>query len=60
MKTTLVACDKDELWRKPADPSAQLLARVDLITLNDGEARRDETANLVKAARWILTRGQST
>jgi sugar/nucleoside kinase (ribokinase family) len=36
----------------------ELLKRVDLITLNDGEARQlTEHANLVKAARWIMARG---
>jgi sugar/nucleoside kinase (ribokinase family) len=36
----------------------QLLERVDLITLNDGEARQlTEKANLVHAARWILAHG---
>jgi sugar/nucleoside kinase (ribokinase family) len=36
----------------------ELLGRVDLVTLNDGEARQlTERANLVQAARWILDRG---
>ena len=36
----------------------ELLEHVDLITLNDGEARQlTEQANLVKAARWIMGRG---
>ena len=36
----------------------ELLEHVDLITLNDGEARQlTEKANLVKAARWIMERG---
>src|SRR5215212_498706 len=42
------------------DPRLQLelLGHVDLITLNDGEARQlTEQSNLVKAARWILKRG---
>jgi sugar/nucleoside kinase (ribokinase family) len=38
-----------------------LLGRVDLITLNDGEARQlTEQSNLVQAARWILARGPKT
>jgi len=36
----------------------ELLGHVDLITLNDAEARQlTEQSNLVKAARWILARG---
>jgi sugar/nucleoside kinase (ribokinase family) len=36
----------------------ELLKHVDLITLNDGEARQlTEHTNLVHAARWILDRG---
>jgi sugar/nucleoside kinase (ribokinase family) len=36
----------------------ELLRRVDLVTLNDGEARQlTEQYNLVKAARWIMARG---
>jgi sugar/nucleoside kinase (ribokinase family) len=35
-----------------------LLERVDLITINDAEARQlTEEANLVRAARWIMARG---
>src|SRR5688500_1605081 len=35
-----------------------LLGKVDLITLNDGEARQlTEKANLIKAARWIMDKG---
>ena len=35
-----------------------LIKHVDLITLNDGEARQlTDCANLVKAARWIMERG---
>lgn len=58
-KPKLVACDTMNLWidiRK--DELVKLLGRVDLITLNDGEARQlTGTPNLVKAARWILDRG---
>jgi sugar/nucleoside kinase (ribokinase family) len=40
------------------DELLELLGHVDLITLNDGEARQlTEHSNLVKAARWILKRG---
>jgi sugar/nucleoside kinase (ribokinase family) len=55
----LVACDTMNFWIESRRPELlQLLERVDLITLNDGEARQlTEQANLVKAARWILARG---
>jgi len=55
----LVACDTMNFWIESRRPELlELLKRVDLITLNDGEARQlTETSNLVKAARWILARG---
>ncbi|MDQ3698651.1 MAG: PfkB family carbohydrate kinase [Gemmatimonadota bacterium] len=55
----LVACDTMNFWIESRRPELlELLARVDLITLNDSEARQlTEEANLVKAARWILARG---
>ncbi len=55
----LVACDTMNFWieSRRAD-LVELLKHVDLITLNDGEARQlTDEANLVKAARWILARG---
>jgi sugar/nucleoside kinase (ribokinase family) len=58
----LVACDTMNFWieSRRAD-LLELLGKVDLITLNDGEARQlTEHANLVKAARWILERGPRT
>ncbi|MBX9927684.1 MAG: bifunctional hydroxymethylpyrimidine kinase/phosphomethylpyrimidine kinase [Gemmatimonadaceae bacterium] len=58
----LVACDTMNFWieSRRADLLA-LIERVDLITLNDGEARQlTEQANLVQAARWILARGPKT
>jgi sugar/nucleoside kinase (ribokinase family) len=58
-KPKLVACDTMNFWieSRRADLLA-LLERVDLITLNDGEARQlTEETNLVKAARWIMKRG---
>ncbi len=58
-KPALVACDTMNFWieSRRAD-LLTLLGRVDLITLNDGEARQlTEQSNLVKAARWILARG---
>src|SRR5687767_12242797 len=55
----LVACDTMNFWiESRRDELLELLGHVDLITLNDGEARQlTEQANLVKAARWILKRG---
>lgn len=55
----LVACDTMNFWIEQRRPDLlELLARVNIITLNDGEARQlTERANLVKAARWILDRG---
>ena len=55
----LVACDTMNFWIESRRPDLmELLGRVDLITLNDGEARQlTECANLVKAAKWILARG---
>ncbi len=55
----LVACDTMNFWIESRRPElVELLGRVDLITLNDGEARQlTEQANLVHAARWILERG---
>jgi sugar/nucleoside kinase (ribokinase family) len=54
-----VACDTMNFWiaGRRAD-LLKLLERVDLVTLNDGEARQlSERVNLVHAARWILERG---
>ncbi len=55
----LVACDTMNFWIESRRPDLiALLAHVDLMTLNDGEARQlTECANLVKAAKWILSRG---
>jgi sugar/nucleoside kinase (ribokinase family) len=55
----LVACDTMNFWIESRRPELiELLGRVDLITLNDGEARQlTEQSNLVKAARWILEKG---
>ena len=58
-KPKLVACDTMNFWIESRRPDLmKLLERVDLVTLNDGEARQlTEHTNLVKAARWILSRG---
>ena len=55
----LVACDTMNFWIESRRPELlALLERVDLITLNDAEARQlTEKSNLVQAARWILERG---
>ena len=55
----LVACDTMNFWIESRRPDLlELLGHVDLITLNDAEARQlTEKANLVKAARWLLERG---
>jgi len=55
----LVACDTMNFWIESRRPELlELMARVDLVTLNDGEARQiSEKYNLVKAARWIMSRG---
>ena len=58
-RPTLVACDTMNFWieSRRADILA-LIGHVDLITLNDGEARQlTDCANLVRAARWIMDRG---
>jgi len=55
----LVACDTMNFWiESRREELLELLGHVDLITLNDAEARQlTEQSNLVKAARWILARG---
>jgi sugar/nucleoside kinase (ribokinase family) len=55
----LVACDTMNFWIESRRPDLlDLLERVDMITLNDAEARQlTEKANLVHAARWILAHG---
>jgi sugar/nucleoside kinase (ribokinase family) len=58
-KPKLVACDTMNFWIESRRPELmQLLKHVDLITVNDGEARQiSEKANLVQAARWIMAHG---
>ena len=55
----LVACDTMNFWIESRRPELmELLRHVDLITVNDGEARQlSEKANLVQAARWIMAHG---
>jgi sugar/nucleoside kinase (ribokinase family) len=58
-RPTLVACDTMNFWIESRRPDLlELVGQVDLITLNDGEARQlTDCTNLVKAARWIMERG---
>ena len=58
-KPTLVACDTMNFWIESRRPDIlELIKHVDLITLNDAEARQlTDCFNLVKAARWIMERG---
>ncbi len=58
-KPRLVACDTMNFWieRKP-DALERLLKRVDILTINEGEARElSGEPNLVKASRKILDMG---
>jgi sugar/nucleoside kinase (ribokinase family) len=58
-RPALVACDTMNFWieSRRAD-LLELIGQVDLITLNDGEARQlTDCFNLVRAARWIMERG---
>ena len=61
-KPQLVACDTMNFWiESRRSDLLELLGHVDLITLNDAEARQlTEEANLVKAARWIQSHGPKT
>ena len=55
----LIACDTMNFWIQSRRPDIiELLKHVDLMTLNDSEARQlSEKANLVQAAQWIMARG---
>jgi sugar/nucleoside kinase (ribokinase family) len=54
-----VACDTMNLWIEiKRDGLLELLKRVDLLLVNDGEARQlSGEHNLTRAARWIQARG---
>lgn len=58
-RPALVACDTMNFWIESRRPDLlRLFERVDMVLLNDGEARQlTEQSNLVHAARWILARG---
>ena len=55
----LVACDTMNFWiESRRHELLRLLGRVDILLVNDGEARQlTDEFNLVRAARWILARG---
>jgi sugar/nucleoside kinase (ribokinase family) len=55
----LVAADTMNFWiESRRSDLLQLLAHVNILLLNDAEARQlTEQANLVRAARWIMERG---
>jgi len=56
---TLVACDTMNYWIQSKKPVLmELLKRVDLLMVNDGEARElSGDWNIHRAGRWILERG---
>ena len=58
-KPKLIACDTMNFWiQSRRFELLALLEHVDLVTLNDSEARQlTEKANLVQAAQWIMARG---
>ncbi len=55
----LVACDTMNFWIQSRRPDIlELLKHVDLVTLNDAEARQlTEEVNLTQAAKWIMACG---
>jgi len=55
----LVACDTMNYWiERDRDTLLALLQRIDMLVINDSEARElSEDHNLARAARWILDRG---
>jgi sugar/nucleoside kinase (ribokinase family) len=58
-KPKLVACDTMNFWIEgKRDTLLELLGRVDLLLVNDSEARElSGDHNLARAARWIQSRG---
>lgn len=58
-KPKLVVCDTMNFWIESRRPELiDLMKQVDIVTLNDGEARQlTEKVNLVQAAQWIMSRG---
>ncbi|MEO7963763.1 MAG: PfkB family carbohydrate kinase [Gemmatimonadaceae bacterium] len=55
----LVACDTMNFWiESRRSDLLELLGHVDVVLLNDAETRQlTEQSNLVKGAKWILSRG---
>lgn len=55
----LVACDTMNFWIESRRPELiELLSHVDIVMLNDAEARQlTDKFNLVQAARWIMEHG---
>lgn len=60
-KPDLVACDTMNYWIEGRRPELErLLSRIDVLLINDGEARElSREVNILKAARWIQARGPS-
>ncbi len=60
-KPRLVACDTMNYWiHSKRDVLLQLLRHIDVLMVNDGEARElSGDWNIYRAARWILERGPS-
>ncbi len=58
---TLVACDTMNYWiQGKREALLEVLRRVDVLMVNDGEARElSGDWNIYRAARWILERGPS-
>lgn len=58
-KAEFVACDTMNFWIEgQREALLELLSRVDLLLVNDAEARQlSGESNLVRAARWIQERG---
>ncbi len=56
---TLVACDTMNYWiQSKRDVLLELLGRIDVLMVNDGEARElSGDWNIYRAGRWILERG---
>ncbi|WP_423929855.1 PfkB family carbohydrate kinase [Candidatus Palauibacter sp.] len=55
----LVACDTMNYWiERTPERLGDVISKIDLLTLNDEEARQlSEEPNLTRAARWIQRRG---
>ena len=58
----IVACDTMNFWIEGSRPELlDVLKKVDILTINEGEARQlSQKANLLKAAAWLLEQGPRT